>query len=107
MKNIFFLKLFALFFLPLIFYLLFLPPTISIEDSPQFSLTAYTLGISQPTGYPLYNLLGKLFTYLPVGDIGFRINFYGMFFSLLSIIVFFIFCLFFLQKEIADRKSVV
>src|SRR5207302_1906713 len=36
--------------------------------------TGAILGIPHPTGYPLYTLLGKLWSLLPVGDIAYRIN---------------------------------
>lgn len=32
------------------------------------------MSIGHPTGYPSFLLLGKLFTYLPVGDVAFRVN---------------------------------
>src|SRR5690606_35055293 len=34
----------------------------------------YSLGLVRATGYPVYLLLGKLFTLLPIGDVGFRLN---------------------------------
>ena len=63
------------FFVALVFYLLTLSPTIfDGVDSIEFSTIAYRLGIPHPPGYPLYLVLGKLFTFLPVGDVGYRIN---------------------------------
>lgn len=44
------------------------------DDSLEFQLVCYQLGIAHPTGYPLYTLLGKLFTLLPVGDVAYRVN---------------------------------
>lgn len=44
------------------------------DDSLEFQLVCYQLGIAHPTGYPLYTLLGKLFTFLPVGDVAYRVN---------------------------------
>jgi len=35
------------------------------EDGPEFAAVALTLGIAHPTGYPLYTLIGRLFTLLP------------------------------------------
>lgn len=35
------------------------------DDSLEFQVVAYTLGIAHPTGYPLYTLLGWLVTRLP------------------------------------------
>lgn len=55
-------------------YLRTLSPTIGQADSFEFQVVAYTLGVAHPTGYPLYILLGKLFTFLPIGDIAYRVN---------------------------------
>ena len=62
------------FFIPMVVYLITLAPTFFGLDSAEFSAASYKLSIPHATGYPLYILLGKLFTYLPVGDIGYRIN---------------------------------
>lgn len=43
-------------------------------DSGEFQLVSYVLGIAHPPGYPLYTLLGKVFTLLPFGDVAFRVN---------------------------------
>ncbi len=44
------------------------------DDSLEFQLVTYQLGIAHPTGYPLYTLLGKLFTLLPAGNVAYRVN---------------------------------
>ena len=43
-------------------------------DSAMFQAQLSTLGITHPTGYPTYTMLGHLFTYLPVGDEAYRVN---------------------------------
>ncbi len=44
-------------------------------DSAEFQHAAYSLGIAHPTGYPLYLVLGKIFTTLvPVGNVAYRMN---------------------------------
>ncbi len=44
-------------------------------DSEEFQYVAYTLGIAHATGYPLYLILGKLFTtFIPIGNIAYRMN---------------------------------
>ena len=58
----------------LLVYLLTLSPLIYIEDSSEFITAAYTLGIPHPTGYPLYVILGKIFTFLPFGSIAEKVN---------------------------------
>jgi hypothetical protein len=51
------------------------------DDSLEFQLVTYQLGIPHPTGYPLYVLLGKLFTLLPVGNVAYRVNLMSAFFG--------------------------
>lgn len=67
-------------------YLYTLYPTISpYRDSGDMIVSAFTLGISHPPGYPLYVLLGKIFTILiPFGNIAYRINLMSAFFGALT-----------------------
>lgn len=66
--------------LPLVLYIRTLAPTVlyydpgGFYDSVLLQVKAYLLGIPNPTGYPLYIMLAKLFTYLPFGDVGYRVN---------------------------------
>lgn len=55
-------------------YLRTMPPTVLDGDSGEFQYMAYILGVPHSSGYPLYILLGKLFTCLPFGDVAFRVN---------------------------------
>ena len=66
-------------------YLLTLAPGVYGYDSAELATGAYTLGIVHPTGYPLYLLLGKLFTLLPVGSIAYRVNLMSAFFAALTV----------------------
>lgn len=61
------------------------PPTIYMGDSGEIVSAAYTLGIGHPPGYPLYMLCAKIFSYLPAGDIAFRVNIFS---ALLAAIVY-------------------
>ena len=55
-------------------YYVTLCPTVYTGDSGDFITASYTLGISHPGGYPLYMLLGKAFSIVPIGSIAFRYN---------------------------------
>ena len=55
-------------------YLCTLAPTLLPADSGEFQLVAPLLGVAHPPGYPLYTLLGKLFTFIPLGDLAYRVN---------------------------------
>src|SRR5579864_4567686 len=47
---------------------------IVVGDSPELITAAATLGVAHPPGYPLFTMLGHLFTLLPFGSIPFRVN---------------------------------
>jgi len=64
----------AVFLLVLALYLKTLAPTVGSNDTFEFQVLSYELGIAHPTGYPLYLLLGKLFTLVPVGNVAYRVN---------------------------------
>ena len=68
-------------------YLKTLTPTIYAGDPSEFAATSYLLDISHPPGYPLYNLLSKLFTYLPIGNVAFRVNMFSGFFAALTVLM--------------------
>jgi len=53
-----------------------LTPSLSYEspDGNELVTVCYTLGLAHSTGYPLYTWLGKLFTFLPIGDVAHRVN---------------------------------
>jgi hypothetical protein len=68
-------------------YGLTLSPSIAalFDDSLEFQLVTYQLGIAHPTGYPLYTLLGWLFTRLPIGDVAYRVNLMSAVFGALAV----------------------
>ncbi|MEW6230967.1 MAG: DUF2723 domain-containing protein [Chloroflexota bacterium] len=70
----------------LVIYLVTVAPTVLEGDSGEFQFAAYLLGIAHPTGYPLYLLLGKLWTLvIPVGDVAYRLNLLSAVFSALAV----------------------
>src|SRR3989304_7030243 len=79
-------------FLSLVIYFETLSPTVSFIDSGELAVVAQTLSIAHPTGYPLYTLLGRIFTFLPVKDTIFRVNLmsllYVVFTNLLLFLIF-------------------
>ncbi len=72
-------------------YIITLCPTVYTGDSGEILSAITTLGIAHPTGFPLYIILGKLFTLiLPFGDIAYRVNILSAGFAALSVGVIFI-----------------
>lgn len=63
------------------------PGTVLMEDDGSFILSSYTLGIEHPPGYPLYILLGKLFTYLPFGSVAYRVHLASALFGALACVL--------------------
>ena len=66
----------SLFLVTLGLYLSTLAPSVAtiFDDSLELQLACHQLAIIHPTGYPLYALLGKLFTFLPFRDVAYRVN---------------------------------
>lgn len=61
-----------MFGLALVIYLRTLLPGPSVGDWAEMQWIPARLAIPHPTGYPLYVLVGKLFSLIPVGSLGFR-----------------------------------
>jgi hypothetical protein len=56
-------------------YVLTLAPGVLGGDSGELQYIPYILGVAHPTGYPLYTLLGWLWTHgVMVGDVAYRMN---------------------------------
>ena len=60
---------------PLAVYLLTLAPSVTFFDSGEFITAIHSLGIAHSPGYPLFVNYAKPFTWLPFGNIAFRVNF--------------------------------
>lgn len=78
----YYLTLFFIIFV--IIYLFSVSPAYNSDDSPETTLAFYSLGIQHPPGYPLNTLVGKLFTFIPLGSLMFRANLMAVFFNLLA-----------------------
>lgn len=84
-------------------YIQTLAPSVGFIDSGELGAVVGTLGIAHPTGYPLFTLLGRVFTMLPVAaEEIVRLNILSALLTSLSAIVFF----FFINELLAgDRKK--
>ena len=47
--------------------------TVTLVDSGELIVASATLGVAHPPGFPVYTLLGHLFSLLPVGSVAFRL----------------------------------
>ena len=62
-----------------------LAPGLLPADSGEFQFVARVLGIAHPPGYPLYTLLGKLATLLPLNSVAWRVNLLSAVFAALAL----------------------
>jgi hypothetical protein len=92
----------AVFLIPFLLYLKTLTPTVLPYDSGVFQTKAYVLGIGHPTGYPTYILLGKLFTYLPFGDLAYRVNLSSAVYAAVAVLFVYLTALRFVPDEKAN-----
>src|SRR6476660_8669208 len=56
-------------------YALTLAPTTAMWDASEYITAAYTLGIPHPPGNPLFVLLGRVASLVPIGSVAVRVNF--------------------------------
>ncbi|MCJ7548888.1 MAG: DUF2723 domain-containing protein, partial [Anaerolineae bacterium] len=70
--------------LPLMVYLPDLSPYVGRADTFEFQVIGPQLGIAHPSGYPLYTLICKLFSWLPFGSVAWRINLSSAVFAALA-----------------------
>jgi len=58
--------------------------TVGSEDDGLFILSSYFLGIEHPPGYPLFTLIGHLFSFLPFGSVAYRVHLASAMFGALT-----------------------
>ncbi|MFQ3607699.1 MAG: DUF2723 domain-containing protein [Chloroherpetonaceae bacterium] len=79
-------------------YVLTLAPSITFTDSGELAAACASLGVAHPTGYPLFVILGFLWSLLPIPvPIIFKLNLFAAFCTALASLIFFELTLFFLS----------
>jgi hypothetical protein len=81
-------------------YVRTLAPSLLLGDSAEFQTLAATLGMAHPTGYPIYLLVGKLFTWLPIGSIAYRVNLLSACAAALTVALLYLLC-----RRLGSRRS--
>ncbi len=89
-----------IFVLVLFVYFFTLLPAIYIEDSSEFIAAAAALGIPHPTGYPLYVVLGKIFSLLPLGILPWRVNLLSAMAAAAAVTVLFLLIYYFTKNKL-------
>lgn len=62
------------FILPFAVFLFTICPGLYWRDAPELAMTPFLLDISHPPGAPTYSLIGKLFSFIPLGGIALKAN---------------------------------
>jgi hypothetical protein len=78
------------FIIPFIIYILTLERKLVGGDTSWFALQILEMSLMVPTGYPVFSMLEKLFTFIPIGDIALRLNLFSAVFGALTILVLFL-----------------
>ncbi|MFC1725355.1 protein O-mannosyl-transferase family [candidate division KSB1 bacterium] len=109
-------KYFSLFYLfgavsflvPLIVYIDTVSPTVSFWDCGEFIACSYTMGIPHPPGTPLYLLMGRLFSLLPIpGDIAFRVNLLSVILSAFTVLMLYLTIVHLIKKWWSNKSFLV
>jgi hypothetical protein len=67
-------------------YAVTLAPTVLAGDGGEFQFVPYLLGVAHPTGYPLYTVLGWLWSHLlPFWDVAYRMNLFSALWAALAV----------------------
>jgi hypothetical protein len=87
------------FVLPFGLYMVTLAPSVTFFDSGEFLTATASLGSAHSPGYPLFLMYAKPFTWLPLGNIAFRVNVATAVSSSLACLVVYVLTTYLLQKE--------
>ncbi len=69
-----------------IIYLMTVAPTLSLWDCGEFIACSFRLAVPHPPGSPLFLLVGRIMTLLPIGsDVAFRVNLISVFSSSITV----------------------
>ncbi len=99
-KRLNFLIGFFVFLVTFAVFIKTLAPTVWFIDSGELAAVASTLGIAHPTGYPLFTLIGHLFSILPISKSEvYNLNLMSAFFCSLASFMFVFFLNYVLKHQ--------
>jgi tetratricopeptide (TPR) repeat protein len=88
-------------------YLRTMAPSLPFWDAGEFIAAAHTLGIPHSPGTPLYVLIGRVFTILPLPlSIAGKVNFLNVIFGTLGVLFVYVLVVRFLDYSLGKSKSV-
>jgi len=91
------LMFYLIFIFTFFFYLKTTAPGILLPDSPEFVASSFSFGIPHPSGYSFYLLSGKVFSFLPVGNLAWRMNLMSTLITSLAVI-----CVYILTNRVIE-----
>ncbi len=86
-------------------YLITMALSCPFWDSGEFIATSYVLGIPHPPGTPLYVLIGRIFTMIPIGEIASRVNFLSALSSALTVLFSYLIIVNFARRWVVRRPE--
>ncbi|HXF59854.1 MAG TPA: DUF2723 domain-containing protein, partial [Candidatus Saccharimonadales bacterium] len=90
---------------PLLAYLRTITPTVPFWDSGEFIATSWILGLPHPPGNPVYTMLGRMFSLVPIETVAWRVNFMSSFASALTCLFTFLFTVRALRRTVAGGRG--
>ncbi len=96
------------FLISTIVFLMTVAPTLSFWDAGEFITSAVTMGVPHPPGAPLFQLLGRFFSILPLGsDIGYRVNLLSALSSSLTVLLTYLIAMRLMRMWKGDPENLV
>lgn len=90
---------------PLLAYIRTVTPTVPFWDSGEFIATSWILGLPHPPGNPVYTMLGRIFSLIPIETVAWRVNFMSSFASALTCLFTFLFTVRALRRTVAGGRG--
>ena len=94
---------FVAFAVPLFVYIRTLTVTVPFWDSGEYIATSYILGLPHPPGNPVYTMLGRMLTLIPIASIAQRVNFMSALSSALACLFTYLVVVRILRRTFEDR----
>lgn len=91
--------------IPFALYMATLAPSVTFFDSGEFMTATASLGSAHSPGYPLFLMYAKPFTFIPLGNIAFRVNVATAFSSSLACLGVYILTTYLLKKEVLHENE--
>lgn len=96
----------ALFLFSFIIYLMTMAPTVSFWDCGEFIACAYKMAVPHPPGAPLYLIVGRIFTLLPIfEDIGARVNLISVLSSAFTVLFLYLSIVHLIREYLKSRQG--